>query len=80
MRKNVFNIAIVIMAFLCYSLVPDQSTTSNEEIVASMPDNVYESVSLSAGDGASVDELAAEYLNNKSYYDSLDDNTVEAIN
>lgn len=80
MRNNLFKIAIVIMALACYSLVPDQSTTSNEDIIASMPDNVYESVSLSAGDGASVDELAAEYLNNKSYYDSLEENTVKAIN
>ena len=80
MKRNLYTLAVVVMAMVLYSIVPDNSTTSNEEVIASMPNNVYESVSLTAGDGASVDELAAEYLNNKSYYDSLDENTVEAIN
>lgn len=40
-------------------------------IVASMRDNVFESITLKLGDGCTVDEIAREYNANKSFYDNL---------
>lgn len=47
------------------------------EIVASMRDNVYESITLKLGDGCTVDEIAREYNANKSFYDSMTDGHVK---
>lgn len=47
------------------------------EIVASMRDNVYESITLKLGDGCTVDEIAREYNANKSFYDSMIDDHVK---
>lgn len=47
------------------------------DIVASMRDNVYESITLKPGDGCTVDEIAGEYNANKSFYDNLKDNDVQ---
>lgn len=47
------------------------------EIVASMRDNVYESITLKLGDGCTVDEIAREYNANKSFYDSMTDDHVK---
>lgn len=47
------------------------------EIVASMRDNVYESITLKLGDGCTVDEIAREYNANKSFYDSMTDDRVK---
>ena len=41
-----------------------------------MPDNIFESISLKLGDGASVEDIAKEYLNNRTKYDTLGENTV----
>lgn len=46
-------------------------------IVASMRDNVYESITLKLGDGCTVDEIAREYNANKSFYDSMTDDHVK---
>lgn len=46
-------------------------------IVASMRDNVYESITLKLGDGCTVDEIAREYNANKSFYDSMTDDRVK---
>lgn len=51
--------------------------TDSTEIVASMRDNVYESITLKLGDGCTVDEIAREYINNKSFYDSINNNNVK---
>ena len=45
--------------------------------VASMRDNVYESITLKLGDGCTVDEIAREYNANKSFYDSMTDDRVK---
>jgi hypothetical protein len=47
------------------------------ETVASMRDNVYESITLKLGDGCTVDEIAREYNANKSFYDSMTDDRVK---
>lgn len=47
------------------------------DIVASMRDNVYESITLKLGDGCTVDEIAREYNANKSFYDSMTDDRVK---
>ena len=47
------------------------------ETVASMWDNVYESITLKLGDGCTVDEIAREYNANKSFYDSMTDDRVK---
>lgn len=47
------------------------------EIVASMRDNVYESITLKLGDGCTVDEIAREYNANKSFHDSMTDDRVK---
>lgn len=48
-------------------------------IVASMRDNVYESITLKLGDGCTVDEIAREYNANKSFYDNLKENEVQTL-
>lgn len=47
------------------------------ETVASMRDNVYESITLKLGDGCTVDEIAREYNASKSFYDSMTDDRVK---
>jgi hypothetical protein len=47
------------------------------DVVASMRDNVYESITLKLGDGCTVDEIAREYNANKSFYDSMTDDHVK---
>jgi hypothetical protein len=49
------------------------------DIVASMRDNVYESITLKLGDGCTVDEIAREYNANRSFYDNLKDNEVQTF-
>ncbi len=49
------------------------------DIVASMRDNVYESITLKLGDGCTVDEIAREYNANRSFYDNLKDNEVQTL-
>lgn len=48
-------------------------------IVASMRDNVYESITLELGDGCTVDEIAGEYNANKSFYNNLKENEVQTL-
>lgn len=48
-------------------------------IVASMRDNVFESITLKLGDGCTVDEIAREYNANKSFYDNLKENEVQTL-
>ena len=47
----------------------------NDEVyfdkILTLPDNVYESIALSCGDGATYQELWSEYKSNKSLYNSL---------
>lgn len=40
-------------------------------IVASMRDNVFESITLKPGDGCTVDEIAREYNASRSFHDNL---------
>ena len=47
------------------------------DVVASMRDNVYESITLKLGDGCTVDEIAREYNANKSFHDSMTDDHVK---
>lgn len=49
------------------------------DIVASMRDNVYESITLELGDGCTVDEITREYNANKSFYDNLKENEVQTL-
>lgn len=49
------------------------------DVVASMRDNVYESITLKLGDGCTVDEIAGEYNANKSFYDNLKDNEIQTL-
>lgn len=49
------------------------------DIVASMRDNVYESITIKLGDGCTVDEIASEYNANKSFYDNLKENEVQTL-
>lgn len=49
------------------------------DIVASMRDNVYESITLKLGDGCTVDEIASEYNANRSFYDNLKDNEIQTL-
>lgn len=49
------------------------------DIVASMRDNVYESITLKLGDGCTVDEIAREYNANRSFYDNLKYNEVQTL-
>lgn len=49
------------------------------DIVASMRDNVYESITLKLGDGCTVDEIAREYNTNRSFYDNLKENEVQTL-
>ena len=49
------------------------------DIVASMRDNVHESITLKLGDGCTVDEIAREYNANKSFYDNLKENEVQTL-
>lgn len=51
----------------------------SSEIVASMRDNVYESITLKLGDGCTVDEIASEYNANRSFYDNLKENEVQTL-
>lgn len=51
----------------------------SSEIVASMRDNVYESITLKLGDGCTVDEIASEYNANRSFYDNLKDNEIQTL-
>lgn len=51
----------------------------SSEIVASMRDNVYESITLKMGDGCTVDEIASEYNANRSFYDNLKENEVQTL-
>lgn len=48
-------------------------------IVASMRDNVFESITLKLGDGCTVDDIAREYNANKSFYDNLKENEVQTL-
>lgn len=56
------------------SPVPDAN-----DIVASMRDNVHESITLKLGDGCTVDEIAREYNANRSFYDNLKYNEVQTL-
>ena len=49
------------------------------DIVASMRDNVFESITLKLGDGCTVDEIAREYNANRSFYDNLKENEVQTL-
>lgn len=51
----------------------------SSDIVASMRDNVYESITLKLGDGCTVDEIAREYNANRSFYDNLSDNEIQTL-
>lgn len=43
----------------------------SEEVVMSIPQEAYEAICVKLPNGASNYEIATEYMNNKSYYDSL---------
>lgn len=47
--------------------------------VASMRDNVFESITIKLGDGCTVDEIAREYNANRSFYDNLKENEVQTL-
>ena len=41
------------------------------EIVYNMPQEAYEAITLKLGDGCTDRQIAAEYIDNKEFYDSL---------
>ena len=47
------------------------------EVYASIPDNVYESISLKLGDKADNEQIARYYIEHKDLYDNLNYNSIE---
>ena len=61
------------------SFIPECDGYQLDDIVASMRDNVHESITLKLGDGCTVDEIAREYNANKSFHDNLKENEVQIL-
>lgn len=68
MKKILFTIAAI--AGFIYLLGIVGSYDHADEVVYSMSDEVYEAITDKIGKASNRD-VAAEYFNNKSYYDSI---------
>ena len=54
----------------------DESEVINGQRVMTLPDNVYESITLYLGDTASYTDIMREYERNREMYDTLKPNEV----
>lgn len=77
--KYLITSLIIIAISILVVVVSPSPVHDSSEIVASMRDNVYESITLKLGDGCTVDEIASEYNANKSFYDNLKENEVQTL-
>lgn len=78
MKYLITSLIITTISILVVAISPSPVHDSTD-IVASMRDNVYESITLKLGDGCTVDEIAREYNANRSFYDNLKDNEVQTL-
>ena len=65
MKYLITSLIITTISAWVVAISPSPSMEAND-IVASMRDNVYESITLKLGDGCTVDDIAREYNANKS--------------
>lgn len=79
MMKYLITSLILAAISIWVVIVSPSPVHDSSEIVASMRDNVYESITLKLGDGCTVDEIAREYNANKSFYDNLKENEVQTL-
>lgn len=79
MMKYLITSLILTAISILVVVVSPSPVHDSSEIVASMRDNVYESITLKLGDGCTVDEIAREYNANKSFYDNLKENEVQTL-
>lgn len=79
MMKYLITSLILTAISILVVVVSPSPVHDSSEIVASMRDNVYESITLKLGDGCTVDEIASEYNANRSFYDNLKDNEIQIL-
>lgn len=78
MKYLITSLIITTISIWVVVISPSPVRDAND-IVASMRDNVHESITLKLGDGCTVDEIAREYNANRSFYDNLKDNEVQTL-
>lgn len=78
MKYLITSLILTTISIMVVAISPSPVHDAND-IVASMRDNVHESITLKLGDGCTVDEIAGEYNANKSFYDNLKDNDVQPL-
>ena len=78
MKYLITSLILLAISVWVVAISPSPIHDAND-IVASMRDNVYESITLKLGDGCTVDEIAGEYNGNKSFYDNLKDNEIQTL-
>lgn len=78
MKYLITSLVLFTISVWVVAISPSPHHDAND-IVASMRDNVYESITLKLGDGCTVDEIAGEYNANKSFYDNLKDNEIQTL-
>lgn len=65
-------IKIIFAALAVFAAFAFAGTTDyTEQVLYTMPQDAYEQIVLHLGDGGTDMEIVKEYMNNKSYYDSL---------
>lgn len=79
MMKYLITSLILAAISIWVAIVSPSPVHDASDIVASMRDNVYESITLKLGDGCTVDEIASEYNANRSFYDNLKDNEIQTL-
>lgn len=79
MMKYLITSLILTAISILVVVVSPSPVHDSSEIVASMRDNVYESITLKLGDGCTVYEIASEYNANRSFYDNLKDNEIQTL-
>lgn len=79
MMKYLITSLILTAISIWVVVVSPSPVHDSSEIVASMRDNVYKSITLKLGDGCTVDEIASEYNANRSFYDNLKDNEIQTL-
>lgn len=78
MKYLITSLILTAISILVVVVSPSPVHDAND-VVASMRDNVYESITLKLGDGCTVDEIAREYNANRSFYDNLKDNEIQTL-
>lgn len=78
MKYLITSLIITTISIYVVAISPSPVHDAND-IVASMRDNVHESITLKLGDGCTVDEIAREYNANRSFYDNLKDDEVQTL-